>query len=305
MSGSPTNGQSIDELIRTAIERRRLIHFRYHDRERIAEPHDYGVQNGSIKLLGYQVGGSSRGRLPNWRWWETAMISGLRLLDETFPGGRPIPSGKHHKWDRLFIRVEPANTSDKAEIRSSALRRRDALPPSTRQGYGEAILNRIMAMDQFRRSQTVMAYSSFGSEIDMLPLLLAVLECGKTLLLPKVNRAADALEIYEVKNIENDLRAGVWGILEPVPEICACRAPFEQELILVPGVAFDRLGGRIGYGRGYYDKFLASCRGLNHLPLTIAAAFEVQVVDVVPMEPHDVRIDMLITEAGQWPQSDR
>jgi 5-formyltetrahydrofolate cyclo-ligase len=194
--------------------------------------------------------------------------------------------------------------SSKDEIRSSALQRRDALPPSLRQDYGRAILNRILAMDVFRRSQTVMAYSSFGSEIDTLPLLLAVLEGGKTLLLPKVNRAAGGLEVYEVRNIESDLRAGVWGILEPVPEICACRALSEHELILVPGVAFDRQGGRIGYGRGYYDKFLASCRAVNHFPHTIAAAFEVQVVDAVPIEPHDVRIDTLVTEAGQWPQRD-
>jgi len=192
--------------------------------------------------------------------------------------------------------------SSKAEIRSSALRRRDALPPSVRQEYGRTILNRILAMDVFQRSQTVLAYSSFGSEIDTLPLLLAVLGSGKTLLLPKVKRAAGGLEAYEVRNIESDLRAGPWGILEPAPEICACRAPSEQELILVPGVAFDRQGGRIGYGRGYYDKLLASCSSLNHFPRTIAAAFEVQVVDAVPMEPHDVRIDMLVTEAGQWPQ---
>jgi 5-formyltetrahydrofolate cyclo-ligase len=190
--------------------------------------------------------------------------------------------------------------SAKAEIRSSALRRRDALPPPVRRDYGRVILNRILATDVFRRSKTVMAYSSFGSEIDMSPLLLAVLEYGKQLLLPKVNRAAGALEVYEVRNIKSDLRAGVWGILEPVPEICACRAPSEPELILVPGAAFDRQGGRIGYGRGYYDKLLASCRDVNYFPHTISAAFEVQVVDEVPMESHDVRIDLLVTEAGQW-----
>jgi 5-formyltetrahydrofolate cyclo-ligase len=197
----------------------------------------------------------------------------------------------------------PLPESSKAEIRSSALRRRDALPPSARQAYSRAILNRILAMDVFRRSQTVMAYCGFGSEIDTLPLLAAVLSCGKALFLPKVNRDAGALEVYEVTNIESDLRSGIWGIPEPDPEICTCCSLSEQELILVPGVAFDRQGGRIGYGRGYYDKLLASCRGVNHSLHTIAAAFEVQVVDAVPMEPHDVRIDMLVTEAGQWPHS--
>jgi hypothetical protein len=108
MSTSPNFQPTIDQLLRFAIVHRRLILFWYHDKERIVEPHDYGIQNDSAKLLGYQVGGSGRGRLPNWRWWETALISDLRLLDKTFPGGRPTPSGKHHRWDKLFIRVRSA-----------------------------------------------------------------------------------------------------------------------------------------------------------------------------------------------------
>jgi hypothetical protein len=106
----PAPQPSLDQLLRIAIEGRRLIRLRYRDRERIVEPHDYGTHNGSTKLLGYQVGGSSSGRLPNWRWMETALITDLHLLDQTFPGGRPTPSGKHHKWDTLFVRVKPADS---------------------------------------------------------------------------------------------------------------------------------------------------------------------------------------------------
>lgn len=84
----------------------------YKDGDRIVEPHDYAIQNGSVKLLGYQVGGSSSGQLPNWRWIEADLISDLQLLDRTFPGGRPTPSGKHHKWDKLFIRVKPADNQN-------------------------------------------------------------------------------------------------------------------------------------------------------------------------------------------------
>ncbi len=104
--------QTIDELLRTAIAQKRLIRLRYQDKERIVEPHDYGIHKGSPKLLGYQVGGASSGRLPNWRWMETAMISDLRILDQSFPGSRPTPSGKHQHWDTLFIRVEPAAPSE-------------------------------------------------------------------------------------------------------------------------------------------------------------------------------------------------
>lgn len=106
----PNSESTLDVLLRAAIEHRQLIRFWYHDQERIVEPHDYGVHNGVTKLLGYQVGGSSHGQLPNWRWWETASISDLRLLEKTFAGGRPAPSAKHHKWDQLFIRVKSADS---------------------------------------------------------------------------------------------------------------------------------------------------------------------------------------------------
>jgi len=97
----------VDELLQSAIEQKRLIEFHYHSKRRIAEPHDYGIRKGSIKLLCYQVGGSSSEPLPNWRWIEVDLISDLRLLNRTFRGGRRSDSGKHHSWDEVFKRVEP------------------------------------------------------------------------------------------------------------------------------------------------------------------------------------------------------
>jgi hypothetical protein len=97
----------VDELLRAAIEQKRLIQLIYKGKSRIVEPHDYGVHNGSVKLLGYQVGGASSGPLPNWRWMEVNLISDVGMLNRSFPGGRPSPSGKHHQWDQLFLRVKP------------------------------------------------------------------------------------------------------------------------------------------------------------------------------------------------------
>ena len=97
---------NIDQLLRTAIAQTRLLQLRYRGRERIVEPHDYGEHKGAIKVLAYQVGGSSSGPLPNWRWMDAQQISDVQLLDQTFPGGRPTASGKHHNWDKLFIRVK-------------------------------------------------------------------------------------------------------------------------------------------------------------------------------------------------------
>jgi hypothetical protein len=104
----PKVDPKLDELLRAAIEQRCLIQLRYDNRSRILEPHDYGIQNGVIRLLAYQVGGSSSGKLPNWRWLDVDRISEPQMLSGTFRGGRSIPSGKHHKWDRLFARVKPA-----------------------------------------------------------------------------------------------------------------------------------------------------------------------------------------------------
>lgn len=105
MANVPTD---VDELLHSAISQRRLIRFRYHNKQRVSEPHDYGLQNGRALLLSYQLRGESNsGRLPAWRWINAAEIQELEVLNETFSGGRPN-SGKHHRWDRLFIRVSQA-----------------------------------------------------------------------------------------------------------------------------------------------------------------------------------------------------
>jgi hypothetical protein len=78
----------IDALLRKAIVEKWLVELVYNEKRRIVEPHDYGVQNGSIKLLGYQLAGASSGPLPNWRWFEVDLITDIRLLDRKFPGGR-------------------------------------------------------------------------------------------------------------------------------------------------------------------------------------------------------------------------
>ena len=103
----------INPLLWTAIEQRRLVRLFYKNRERIVEPHDYGIHKGVVKLFGYQVGGSSSEKLPNWRWMEEKLISDIHLLNRTFPGGRASPSGKHHKWNKVFIRVKPADENQK------------------------------------------------------------------------------------------------------------------------------------------------------------------------------------------------
>jgi hypothetical protein len=109
----------IDRLLRAAIRQRHLIQFAYQNKPRIVEPHDYGIHRGQIKLFGYQVGGLSSEPLPNWRWALVNSISDLRVLNRTFAGRRESPSGKHHQWDQIFIRVEPPEVEASSEARRS------------------------------------------------------------------------------------------------------------------------------------------------------------------------------------------
>jgi hypothetical protein len=98
-----------DPLLWQAIEHQRIIQLVYHGKERLVEPHDHGVLNGSVQLLGYQIAGSSSRPLPNWILMKVEEMANLQMSEKTFPGGRPTLSGRHINWDTLFIRVQPAD----------------------------------------------------------------------------------------------------------------------------------------------------------------------------------------------------
>ena len=107
-----------------AIEHRRMMRLFYHGKERILEPHDHGILNGSVQLLAYQLDGNSSRPLPNWILMKVDEMHDIALLNRAFPGGRPTASGNHIKWDKLFIRVKPA------EDRSPTRRKKKLKPTS-------------------------------------------------------------------------------------------------------------------------------------------------------------------------------
>ncbi len=102
--------QKPDQLLREAIENKRLIRFVYKNNERIVEPHDYGIQNGIVRLFCWQVGGKSSSRIPGWRMIDVDGMLNCELLDKHFAGNREV-QGKHHRWDEVFIRVAPPEKS--------------------------------------------------------------------------------------------------------------------------------------------------------------------------------------------------
>jgi len=97
----------VNSLLVQAIRTKHLIRFRYKDQERVAEPHDYGIQNGTVRLFCYQVSGQSSTRLPGWRLVNVLEMCDCEVLAKRFSGNRETASSRHHRWDELFARVEP------------------------------------------------------------------------------------------------------------------------------------------------------------------------------------------------------
>src|SRR5688572_8942975 len=112
------------------------------------------------------------------------------------------------------------HTAEKAALRALVLQRRDALDPAVRREASRRIVDAVLARDGFVRARSVMAYASFGSEVDTSVLCETVLREGKMLLLPRVDKTRDAIRVYEVRDLGRDLDTNRWGIREPRPETC-------------------------------------------------------------------------------------
>lgn len=184
--------------------------------------------------------------------------------------------------------------NQKSELRKQVLTQREALSSDERAALSRIITERILAMPEYQNAKTVLGYMNFASEFVSELWVKQALADGKTLLLPRVNRTTNALELYRVDNLASQLQSGSWGILEPVPERCERLKELNAvEFALLPGVAFTRQGARLGYGGGFYDKLLAH---IAPRPVLVAAAYALQVVQEIPQESTDIRVDWVVTE---------
>lgn len=173
-------------------------------------------------------------------------------------------------------------------MEARALRR--AISAQTRRAGSAAITGHVLGWDAFARAHTIMAYASVGTEVDTWALLEATLALHKRLLLPRC-LGGGVMRAHEVTNLAQ-LTAGMLRIPEPPAEAPAVDKRL-IDLILVPGLLFDRSGNRMGQGAGYYDRYLADYEGM-----TCALAFSVQVAKRLDTKPHDVPVKALATEQG-------
>jgi 5-formyltetrahydrofolate cyclo-ligase len=183
--------------------------------------------------------------------------------------------------------------AEKARLREEILRKRNLISPEVRAQKSLAIMERLYKLQEFRLARLLHIFVSFGSEAQTEGIIKGSLKEGKRVIVPIIEHHARRLILSEITDYDLDLAPGHWGILEPKKEAARFIDPDHLDLILAPGVAFDASCRRLGHGAGYYDKLLAGCKDR---PLTIGLAYEMQVVDEVPVMEYDVNIDGVITE---------
>ena len=181
----------------------------------------------------------------------------------------------------------------KRAIRDRVLATREALPARQREAASEKIVGRLIALPSFLAARTIFVTIPFRNEWDSRLLAQRALILGKRLASPRVNPQSRMLSLHRVCDLSIDVAPGYRGIPEPTT-LCPAVAIDEIEWVLVPGVAFDIHGRRLGYGGGYYDRLLPL---LPRAAPRIAGAFEAQLVDEVPAAPHDLSVDFIVTEA--------
>lgn len=182
--------------------------------------------------------------------------------------------------------------NEKARIRKAVLARRDSIDPGTRRTKDSFIKERFFSLSGFRRAEIIFCFASFRSEVSTFPLIEESLRLGKRVILPSVDSAKKELRLFEIEGL-NELSPGYMGIPEPHASGERERDINDADLIVMPGAAFDPKGNRLGYGAGYYDKLLSGLK--KKIPL-LALAYEEQIVDTLPAEPHDVRVDVIVTD---------
>ncbi|MDH5457186.1 MAG: 5-formyltetrahydrofolate cyclo-ligase [Nitrospinota bacterium] len=181
----------------------------------------------------------------------------------------------------------------KTTIRKEILEKRKSQDPQVSAAQSRSITGTLIGRKEFQTANRILIYLSKDGEVGTDHLLGRAFELGKRVCVPVVDRGNDELRISELPGPEIDFLLGAFGVREPAEGDLNFVTPDKIDLVVVPGLAFDRRGGRIGYGKGYYDRLLS--RLSSQVP-RIALAFEFQVLDTVPQDENDIQVDTIITE---------
>ena len=175
----------------------------------------------------------------------------------------------------------------KRQLRKEVLKRRNTLTETDRKASSLKLADRIIGHQWFYRSDRLLIFASYGSEIETSEIISEALRTGKRVYLPRVE--GEEMQFYKIASLE-ELTEGYRGIPEPdgsSEQYCYCEEEADHTLMIMPGVAFDPYRNRIGYGKGFYDRFLADKEALKIR--TIAVGFQCQLVEEIPQDLNDIR----------------
>lgn len=191
------------------------------------------------------------------------------------------------------------NRQKRKNLRQTVLTKRDRLVESERAAKSLSIASRIMGLPEMTTARLCFVYMHFRSEVQTTAIINRLLVAEQTVVMPCTLPHTLQLAAVEITDPDKQLAPGYCGILEPLPALVATGAcdPGIIDVAIVPGSVFDRFGGRLGYGGGYYDRFLATDAPRA---VRVGVAFELQMVDRVPVEAHDQFMDFVVTEKNLY-----
>ena len=182
---------------------------------------------------------------------------------------------------------------DAQTLRRQILAKRDTLNEATRLAKSDAVWKRLIELEQFQTASQALFYLTHGSEVDTALMRQLTRELGMLVGAPRSFPGTKEMHFHLLGEDEDSvLTPGPYGILQPAPETSHAVLGSDT-VVLVPGAVFDRKGHRLGFGSGYYDRWLAGeGKGL----VRVGLAFHEQVVDHVPTQPHDMDMDFIVTD---------
>jgi 5-formyltetrahydrofolate cyclo-ligase len=183
------------------------------------------------------------------------------------------------------------NSLLKKELRKRIQNKRNSLPIWDRKKRSKIIAEKFFGTAYYNNSNNILIFYPFRSEIDVTIIIRQALKNKKNIILPRIHD--QELKLFYVDNLKKQLERGAYGIMEPIIGLCRPAKISDIDLVVVPGISFDKNLNRLGYGGGYYDKLLL------HIPegvKKIALCFDIQVVDSIPVSEHDIKVDILITD---------
>ena len=182
-----------------------------------------------------------------------------------------------------------AQSEDKAFLRRRAKEYRKSLLPEEKARRDKFVTDNLFALDEFKNAKTVLCYVSSSREVDTSCIIKQAVLSGKIVAVPRCVDAFGHMEFCRIDSVF-DLEPGAFGIMEPNPS-CEIMTVFDNGICIVPALVFSEYGYRVGFGKGYYDRFLQSFSGTK-----IGLAYEEQIIKRIPHDSYDIKSDIIVSD---------